>query len=82
VSGYPALARAQKREYRKDPPVIGWRLAQPELEEDLGNMRVDRLAGQEERLGDRPVRAALGNEGQNLSLALGQLVEWPTLATR
>ena len=54
--------------------------AEPELLEDLADVRLDRLRAQEELLADGLVRAALGDQREHLALAVGELVERALLA--
>jgi hypothetical protein len=46
-----------------------------ELGEDAGNVGLDRLRREKERVADRLVRATLGHQRENLALTLGQVVE-------
>jgi hypothetical protein len=43
-----------------------------ELGEDVGDMKAGRLLGDEQRLADLPVDPPLGDQGEDLSLTLGQ----------
>jgi hypothetical protein len=55
---------------------MGLRLGgQPQLEEDLLDVRLDRSFGDEETVGNALVRESLGNEAQNFSLAFCELDE-------
>jgi hypothetical protein len=60
--------------------VVIRRAAQVELLEDLRNVRLDGFGGQEQRLADRAVGVALGDQLEYVALAVGQLVERTALA--
>ncbi len=59
----------------EDPAVVVRRGQQLKLGEDVRDVGLDRLRGEEERVADRLVRATLRYQRENLTLALGQVVE-------
>jgi len=59
----------------EDPAMIVGRRQELELREDVGDVGFDRLRSEDERITDRLVRAALGHQGKDVALALGQIVE-------
>src|SRR3954468_8013019 len=75
------LSASEMGEDREHAAMIVGRRYQLELREDAGDVGLDRLGGQEEALADRLVRAALGDEGEDLALPLGQVVERDAGAT-
>ena len=77
VSRTPAVrsSAAQVREHGEHAPVVLDRRREVELGEDRGDVLLDRALGDDQRLGDRRVRAALGHQAEHLALARGQRVE-------
>src|SRR6188472_1073854 len=66
---------AQEREDREHPAVVVGRGRQAELREDARHVLLHGAKGDEEALGDRLVRAALGHQLEYLPLARGELLE-------
>ncbi len=62
-------------EHRQDATVVIGRAGEFELHEDAANVRLHGLGAEKEAVADRQVRSPLRHEGQNLSLALSELVE-------
>src|SRR5947207_8598891 len=60
---------AQELQDREHAPVVGARLGQFELLEDLVHVALDRLDADDELLRDPRVRVALGDEAEHLALA-------------
>ena len=86
--GVPTVdARTVRRVSRRSPGEHGEHAAvvvlggrQPELDEDVRDVLLDRALGDDQRLGDRGVRAALGHQPEHLALARGELVERAVVA--
>src|SRR6185295_19160696 len=58
-----------------DAPVDVAVLGQPELDEDPVDVALDGAFGDLQRLGDRGVAAAFGDQGEDLALAGGELLD-------
>src|SRR6478672_1157459 len=77
VVGFSPLCRGgvrslQVREYREHPAVVVGRRWQFELGEDVVDVLADRLLAEEQRRGDAGIRAALGDQPQDLALPRSQ----------
>ena len=70
-----ALSRCGGTRARRAPCVIVACFFQPELHEHRPDVRLDGLRAQAKPLPDRLVRSALGDEGQHLTFAIGQVLE-------
>src|SRR6185503_1060097 len=70
----------EEREDGEHAAVVGVRRRQPELAEDVRDVLLDRALGDDEAVGDGVVRAALGHQPDDLSLARRELVEHAALA--
>src|SRR5215207_3925037 len=62
----------QPGEHRLHPAVALGGVSEPQLGEDPPGVGLDGLLADEHRRGDRPVGAALGDQGEDLALPLGQ----------
>src|SRR3954462_1073599 len=65
---------AQVGEDGQDTAVVVGRWQQLEFREYVGDVGFDRLRGEEEPIADRLVRASLGHQCENLTLAFGQVI--------
>ena len=63
-----SVTEFEEAQHRQDPPVVGLGHRQVELGEDVGDVLFDRPLGDHELLGDGRVGAALGHQGEHLSL--------------
>ena len=69
---------AEQREDCEHAAVVVLAVGQAELLEDRLDVPLDRARAEVELLGDRAVRAAFGDQREDVSLALGELVERPS----
>ena len=61
-------------ENRENPAVIVWGEQELDLREDVRDVRLDCLRGEEQSVADGLVRATLRHEGEDLALALRQVI--------
>src|SRR4029453_1207856 len=74
--GFPPIRSvAEQREHGKDAAIVVLAVRQIELAEDRLDVALDGARAEKELLADRAVRAALGDEREDVALAVGQLLE-------
>src|SRR4051812_710512 len=78
LRGAPALQLSgtpEEGQHRKDAAVALRRLVEPQLREDLANMRLDRPVGDDQPPAYALVRQTLGDKSKDLPLALAECLD-------
>jgi hypothetical protein len=73
---------SEQRKHREHAAVVVLGVLEPERLEDRLDVAFDRPRAEVELLGDRPVRAAFGDQRQHAELALAEVVEHRAAASR